>query len=212
MKSLRCNSTKPLDEAGNIQHLVQTTFDTQISWTLERKQGSVVRNLPRKLWQFLETDPQTREITEVQFNEALRRSRKDTAPGPDNIWHSDILNLRKRDIMTLRKRTGLRCDTLGSTSTDADLQATCGNNSTEVQERSVSPEGYGCIGRWTKPCMSLPCQSVVLGVTDYGLGLTTMARTNQQKLDKVQGETIYLSLHCLIAAHLNTEVILLITV
>ena len=30
---------------------------------------------------------------------------------------------------------------------NADLQTTHGNNSTEVQERSVSPEGYGCIGR-----------------------------------------------------------------
>ena len=29
-------------------------------------------------------------------------------------------------------------------------------------------------------------QSVVLGVTDYGLGLTTMAQTNLLKLDRVQ--------------------------
>ena len=34
---------------------------------------------------------------------------------------------------------------------NADLQKTCGNNSTEVQERSVSPEGCGCKGCWTAP-------------------------------------------------------------
>ena len=34
---------------------------------------------------------------------------------------------------------------------NANLQKTCGNNSSEVQERSVSPEGYGCKGYWTTP-------------------------------------------------------------
>ena len=33
-------------------------------------------------------------------------------------------------------------------------------------------------------------QSVVLSVTDYGLGLTAMARTNLLKLDRVQNEAI----------------------
>ena len=32
-----------------------------------------------------------------------------------------------------------------------ELQKTCGNNSAEVQERSVSPEGYGCKGYCTTP-------------------------------------------------------------
>ena len=31
MNSLRRNSTKPLEEAGRIQHLVQIGFDTQIT-------------------------------------------------------------------------------------------------------------------------------------------------------------------------------------
>ena len=34
---------------------------------------------------------------------------------------------------------------------NADLQKTCRNNSTEVQERSVSSESYGCKGYWTMP-------------------------------------------------------------
>ena len=34
---------------------------------------------------------------------------------------------------------------------DADLQKTGKNNSTEVQERSVSPEGYGCKEYWKMP-------------------------------------------------------------
>ena len=34
---------------------------------------------------------------------------------------------------------------------NADLQKTCWNNSTEVQERSVSPESYGCKGYCTMP-------------------------------------------------------------
>ena len=32
---------------------------------------------------------------------------------------------------------------------NADLQKTCGNDSTEVQERSLRPGGYGCKGFWT---------------------------------------------------------------
>ena len=40
---------------------------------------------------------------------------------------------------------------------NAGLQTTCGNNSIEVQKRSVTPEGYGCKGYWTKP--SLPAVS-----------------------------------------------------
>ena len=33
------------------------------------------------------------EITEDEFNEALRRSGKDTAPGPDKVRYSDFKNL-----------------------------------------------------------------------------------------------------------------------
>ena len=36
----------------------------------------------------------------------------------------------------------------------------------------------------------LPYQSVVFSVTDYGLGLTTMAQTNLLKLDRVQNEVM----------------------
>ena len=46
------------------------------------------------------------------------------------------------------KTTEIPWDTLWQ---NADLQKTCGNNSTEAQERSISPEGYGCKGYWTTP-------------------------------------------------------------
>ena len=58
---------------------------------------------------------------------------------------------------------------------NADLQATRGYNSTEVQESSVSPETYGFKGYWTTSS-PLMYQSVVLSVIDHELGLTTMAR------------------------------------
>ena len=72
---------------------------------------------------------------------------------------------------------------------NADLQTTCGNNSTKVQERSVSPEGYGYKWYWTRHLFLL-YQSVALRVIDYGLGLTTMAQTNMLKLDRVQNEVM----------------------
>ena len=37
-------------------------------------------------------------------------------------------------------------------------------------------------------------QSVVLSVTDYGLGLKTMAQTNLLKLDRMQNEAIWVKL------------------
>ena len=37
------------------------------------------------------------EITEDEFNQALRRSGKDTAPGPDKVRYSDIKNLIEED-------------------------------------------------------------------------------------------------------------------
>ena len=57
MNSQRRNSAKPLDkleEAGRIQHLVWTGFDTQIYEEPNRRgQGWAVCNLPRKLQQRL---------------------------------------------------------------------------------------------------------------------------------------------------------------
>ena len=41
------------------------------------------------------------EITEDEFNEALRRSGKDTAPGPDKVRYSDIKNLTEGDMTEL---------------------------------------------------------------------------------------------------------------
>ena len=41
-----------------------------------------------------------------------------------------------------------------------------------------------------QPSLFLLYQSVVLSVTDYGLGLTTMAQTNLLKLDRVQNEAM----------------------
>ena len=72
---------------------------------------------------------------------------------------------------------------------NADPQTTHGNNSTEVLEMPVSPEGYGCKGHRTSH-LCLLYQSVVLSVIDYGLGLTTMPQTNLLKLDRVQNEAI----------------------
>ena len=43
-----------------------------------------------------ESDPDN-EITEDEFIEALRRSGKDTAPGPDKVRYSDIKNLTEED-------------------------------------------------------------------------------------------------------------------
>ena len=39
----------------------------------------------------------TIEITEDEFNESLRRSGNDTAPGPDTVRYSDITNLTEED-------------------------------------------------------------------------------------------------------------------
>ena len=44
---------------------------------------------------------------------------------------------------------------------NVDLQKTCGKNSTEVQEMSISPDGYGCKGYWTTPPLST--------VSNYGV-------------------------------------------
>ena len=48
-------------------------------------------------------------------------------------------------------------------------------------------------------------QSVVLNVTDYGLGLTTMARTNLLKLDRVQNEAMRVILGTTKDTHIGTR-------
>ena len=69
---------------------------------------------------------------------------------------------------------------------NADPQKTRGNNSTEVQEKSEAMAAEGI-----EQChLFLLYQSVVLSVTDYGPGLTTMAQTNLLKLDSVQNEAM----------------------
>ena len=69
------------------------------------------------------------------------------------------------------------------------LQKTCGNNSTEVQKRSVSPEAMAAKGIEQRHLFLL-YQSVVLSVIDYRLVLTTMAQTNLLTLDRVQDEAM----------------------
>ena len=44
----------------------------------------------------MQSDP-VDEFTEKELNEALRRSGKDTAPGPDRIQYSDIKNITEED-------------------------------------------------------------------------------------------------------------------
>ena len=66
-------------------------------------------------------------------------------------------------------------------------------NSTEAQEMSVSPEGYGCKrvlnNAASSYCIKVWCSSV----TDYGLGLTTVAQTDRSanaERDRVQTEAM----------------------
>ena len=57
------------------------------------KRKHVLSDLNRTLAQSGPDD----ELTEEEFNKALRRSRKDTTPGPDRIWYSDIKNRTEED-------------------------------------------------------------------------------------------------------------------
>ena len=62
------------------------------------------------------------------------------------------------------------------------------NDSTESARKARQSNTMAAVG--TKQChlFLLYQQSIVLSVTDYGLGLTTMAKTNLLKLNAVQNE------------------------
>ena len=73
---------------------------------------------------------------------------------------------------------------------NVDLRKTCGKNSTEVQEMSVSHEGFGCKGYWTTPPLSTVskygAQCYWLRTKPHNNGTIT----NLLKLDRVQNEAM----------------------
>ena len=75
---------------------------------------------------------------------------------------------------------------------NVDLQITRGNNSTEVQERPVSPvlKAWAANGIEQRHLFLL-YQSVLLSVIDNGLGLTTVSQTNLLKLDQQSAKRGY---------------------
>ena len=64
------------------------------------------------------------------------------------------------------------------------LQAACGNNSTAVKDKAVSPEGWGDKGHWIMP--PLPASS------EHGVSVADWARsqTNRPKLERVLNEAM----------------------